>query len=56
VAHPQHNQVRARWGARCGYCGVADEDVGGELAVDHYVPLVAGRDDSDDNLIYACFR
>ncbi len=24
--------------------------------MDHYVPATAGGDDSDDNLIYACFR
>ena len=45
-----------RWGARCGYCGVAEEDVGGDLTVDHYVPAAAGGDDSDANLVYACFR
>jgi hypothetical protein len=56
VAHARHLQVRARFGGRCGYCGVSDEDVGGELTVDHYVPVVAGGDDGDDNLVYACFR
>jgi len=56
VPHPKHDQVRARWGARCGYCGVSEEDAGGDLTVDHYVPVVAGGDDSDENLVYACFR
>ena len=56
MPHPKHDQVRARWGARCGYCDVTEEDVGGGLTVDHYVPLVAGGDDSDENLVYACFR
>ena len=56
MPHPKHDQVRARWGARCGYCDVTEEDAGGGLTVDHYVPLVAGGDDSDENLVYACFR
>jgi len=36
--------------------GVHEEDAGGELTVDHYIPLVAGGDDGDENLVYACFR
>jgi hypothetical protein len=48
--------VRARWGACCGYCGVSEDDIGGDLTVDHFVPVAAGGDDSDDNLVYACFR
>ena len=56
VPHPKHDQVRARWNARCGYCGVSEEDVGGDLTVDHFVPVVAGGDESDGNLVYACFR
>ncbi len=56
MSHPKHDQVRARWEARCGYCGVTEEDVGGDLTVDHYVPQVAGGDDGDENLVYACFR
>lgn len=56
MAHPQHAQVRPRYGGRCGYSGVGEEDTGGELTVDHYIPVAAGGDDSDDNLVYACFR
>jgi hypothetical protein len=56
VAHHKHNQVRARYRARCGYCGVAEEDTGGDLTVDHFIPVIAGGDEGDDNLIYACFR
>jgi hypothetical protein len=56
VPHPKHDQVRARWNARCGYCGVTEEDVGGDLTVDHFVPVVAGGGESDENLVYACFR
>jgi hypothetical protein len=56
MAHPRHTWVRQRFQSRCGYCGVSETDVGGELTVDHYVPVSAGGDDSDDNLIYACVR
>ena len=56
MAHPKHEQVRQRYGLHCGYCGVAEEDVGGELTVDHYVPVSAGGDETDGNLVYACHR
>jgi len=48
--------VRLRYDFRCGYCGVSEEDVGGELTVDHFHPAAAGGDDSDENLVYACVR
>jgi hypothetical protein len=53
MAHPKHEEVRRRYGNRCG---VHEEDVGGELTVDHFRPLIAGMDESDDNLVYACHR
>ena len=56
MAHPKHDKVRQRYNARCGYCGVSDEAVGGELTVDHFVPVNAGGHESDENLVYACFR
>lgn len=56
MSHPQHNEVRSRYHAQCGYCGVREVDVGGELTVDHFVPVSAGGNDQDDNLVYACFR
>src|SRR5262249_19783428 len=56
VAHPKHAQVRQRCGYRCSYCTVSEVDAGGELTVDHYRPVSAGGDDSDDNLVYACSR
>lgn len=56
MAHPKHDQVRARFGMRCGYCGVSEDGTGGDLTVDHYLPVVASGDDSDENLVYACFR
>ncbi|SRR6266545_4049325 len=56
MAHPKHNEVRLRYGLRCGYCGVGEVDTGGELTVDHHRPVSAGGDDRDENLVYACFR
>ena len=56
MAHPKHPSVRVRYGACCGYCGISETDAGGGLTVDHFEPVSAGGDDSDDNLVYACFR
>src|SRR5439155_15395059 len=36
--------------------GVSAAEVGGELTVDHFRPVVAGGDESDENLVYACVR
>jgi hypothetical protein len=35
---------------------VAEEDVGGELTINHFVPVSAGGDEADENLVYACHR
>jgi hypothetical protein len=56
VAHPKHAAARERYQRCCGYCGVSETDTGGTLTVDHYHPVAHGGDDSDDNLIYACFK
>ena len=56
MAHPRHEQVRQRYEYRCGYCGVSEAETGGELTIDHFRPVSSGRDDSDDNLVYACHR
>ncbi len=56
MAHPRHKDVRRRYRGRCGYCDVAEAETGGELTVDHYQPTSAGGDDSEDNLVYCCFR
>ncbi len=56
MAHPRQQEVRDRYHGRCGYCGVSDTDSAGELTVDHYLPVSAGGDDHEDNLVYACFR
>ena len=56
MAHPKHAAVRARYQFRCGYCSVTEIETGGELTIDHHRPTSAGGDDSDDNLVYCCFR
>ena len=56
MAHPRLPTVRERYAFCCGYCGVSEADVGGELTVDHFCPVSAGGDDSDENLVYACVR
>jgi DNA-directed RNA polymerase subunit RPC12/RpoP len=56
MAHPRLPTVRERYAFCCGYCGVCEADVGGELTVDHFCPVSAGGDDSDENLVYACVR
>ncbi len=56
MAHPRHEEVRERYHHCCGYCGVGEIETGGELTIDHFQPVSAGGDDSDDNLVYACFR
>ncbi len=48
--------VRRRAGYRCEFCGVHENDAGGELTLDHYRPRSCGGSDSLDNLIYACSR
>jgi hypothetical protein len=56
MAHPKLQTVRERYASCCGYCGVSETDVGGELTVDHFRPVSAGGDQSDANLVYACVR
>lgn len=56
MPHPLHEQVRRAFNYRCGYCGVTEAAVGGQLTVDHYQPLAAGGADDLSNLVYACHR
>jgi len=46
--------VREAFGRRCGYCGVSEIWVGGELEIDHFRPLRYDGADTLDNLVYAC--
>jgi hypothetical protein len=56
MAHPKLREVRQRYAFCCGYCGVSEAEVGGELTVDHFRPSAAGGDESDETLVYACVR
>ncbi len=56
MAHPLLDTIRQRYEYRCGYCGVSEIDTGGELTIDHYVPVMQGGSDDESNLIYACPR
>ena len=49
-------KIRKRYQFACGYCGVTETSTGGLLTLDHYKPRSRGGDDSEDNLIYACFK
>ena len=48
--------VRQRASFRCEYCGVSEQDSGGELTIDHFHPQSRGGDDELDNLLYCCQR
>jgi len=49
-------QVRQRANFACEYCGVSEEDTGGQLTIDHFRPRSKGGDDRFDNLLYCCIR
>jgi hypothetical protein len=48
--------VRQRANCACEYCGVTETDSGAELTVDHFRPRSCGGEDSQDNLLYCCYR
>ena len=56
MAHSKQAEIAARYDYRCGYCGVTEVDSGGALSIDHYRPVSDNGDESDENLVYACFR
>lgn len=56
MRHPQFRAISELFQWACGYCGVTEVTVGGELTLDHYCPRVAGGGDRQDNLVYACVR
>ncbi|HET6382386.1 MAG TPA: HNH endonuclease signature motif containing protein [Armatimonadota bacterium] len=49
-------QVRARAGFACEFCGISETDAGGELTIDHFHPRTRSGADSLDNLLYCCHR
>ena len=46
--------VRSIYVMRCGYCLLAEVEMGAELTFDHFQPQSAGGSDDVDNLVYAC--
>ena len=56
MSRPLFEAVREHYRQSCGYCGVTETTVGGELTLDHYRPRAAGGSDELDNLVYACIK
>lgn len=48
--------VRTRANFACEYCGVTEQNAGGELTVDHFRPQSKGGGDELENLVYCCVR
>ncbi len=48
--------VRLRANSSCEFCGVSEQDSGGQLTIDHFQPLSKGGNDHPQNLIYCCSR
>jgi len=46
--------IREKFRYCCGYCGISESDVGGELEIDHFQPASKGGTNDIDNLVYAC--
>jgi len=49
-------QIAARDGNRCVYCGATAESSGAPLHLDHLTPRSAGGTDEASNLVLACCR
>ena len=54
ITAQDRQEVRQTHNFRCGYCGVSESDIGGQLEIDHYRPTTKGGRDNLDNLVYAC--
>jgi hypothetical protein len=52
----RRERASRRYEGRCGYCGVAEEDVGATLTVDHHRPRTRGGTHRDENLVYCCHK
>lgn len=56
ISDEKRQLVRKRAEFACEYCGITEQDTGGELTLDHFKPQAAGGEDKTENLVYACFR
>lgn len=48
--------VRRRADYACEYCGVSEQNAGGELTIDHFRPQSKNGGDALGNLVYCCSR
>ncbi|HXG82838.1 MAG TPA: HNH endonuclease signature motif containing protein [Pyrinomonadaceae bacterium] len=48
--------ARRRADYACEYCGVSEQNAGGELTIDHFRPQSKNGGDALDNLVYCCPR
>ncbi len=48
--------VRERARFTCEYCGISEQDAGGELTIDHFQPQSKDGSDEPENLVYCCVR
>lgn len=53
---PTHDRLTVRQQANfaCEYYGLSEDDVSGELTIDHYRPQSKGGSDHLENLVYCC--
>jgi hypothetical protein len=49
-------RARERYGRRCAYCGVHEDDAGATLTLDHHRPRIHDGGEESENLVYACPR
>ncbi len=56
ISDSAKQQVRKRANFACEYCGVSEQDTGGELTIDHFRPQSKGGGDEIENLVYCCPR
>jgi len=56
ISQAVRRKVRVRANYACEYCGVSEENVGGELTIDHFKPQSQNGSDDLTNLVYCCPR
>jgi 5-methylcytosine-specific restriction endonuclease McrA len=56
ITRKVRDEIRKRAKYACEYCGITENDIGGQLTIDHFYPQSKGGDDHPDNLIYCCHR
>lgn len=54
VSEAVRELVRRRARFACEYCGLHEQDLSGQLTIDHFQPISKGGGDESNNLIYSC--